>query len=130
MRDSSYRSERPNFSNKFSKLIFHSIFTMKGVKEKKSGRSLLLANWTIDFCLLSLKNVCWQSGKKQTFSISDELLFPYLFVLVRGDRDELGLLEHVRPECGVGQLQDVIGPYKVKPWLVLVHRVQDRLKKY
>ena len=62
-------------------------------------------------------------GKQRASSFS-----AYLFVLVGRDRDELSLLEHVGPERGVGQLQDVVGPHQVKPRLVLVHRVQDRLR--
>ena len=57
------------------------------------------------------------------FKLSDFL------VLVGGDSDELGLLEDVGPEGRVGQLQDVVGPHQVEPRLVLVHRVEDGLKK-
>ena len=52
-----------------------------------------------------------------------------LLVLVGGHGDELGLLEDVGSEGGVGQLENVAGPHKVEPGLVLVHRVQDRLGK-
>ena len=38
-----------------------------------------------------------------------------------------GHLEDVGPEGGVGELHDVGRPDQVEPWLVLVHRVQDRL---
>ena len=38
-----------------------------------------------------------------------------------------GHLEDVGPEGGVGKLHDVGRPHQVEPWLVLVHRVQDRL---
>ena len=55
-------------------------------------------------------------------------LITHLLVLVGGDGDELRLLEDVRPERGVGQLQDVVGAYQVEPRLVLVHRVQYGLK--
>ena len=51
-----------------------------------------------------------------------------LLVLVGCDGDELGLLEHVRPERRVRELEDVVGPDKVKPGLVLVHRIQDGLE--
>ena len=51
-----------------------------------------------------------------------------LLVLVGRDSDELGFLEDVSPERRVGQLQDVVGANQVKARLVLVHRVQDRLK--
>ena len=51
-----------------------------------------------------------------------------LLVLVGGDGDELRLLEDVRPERGVGQLDDVVGSDQVKSRLVLVHRVQDGLQ--
>ena len=37
-------------------------------------------------------------------------------------------LEDVGPEGGVGKLKDVARPHQVEPGLVLVHRVQDRLK--
>ena len=47
----------------------------------------------------------------------------YFFVLVRRDRDEFSLLEHVTPEGGIGKLQDVVGSDEMKPRLVLVHRV-------
>ena len=53
----------------------------------------------------------------------------HLLVLIGGDANELGLLEDVRPERGVGQLDDVIGSDEVKSRLVLVHRVQDGLQK-
>ena len=56
-------------------------------------------------------------------------LITHLLVLVGGDGDELGLLEDVRPERGVGQLDDVVGSDEVKSRLVLVHRVQDGLQK-
>ena len=51
-----------------------------------------------------------------------------LLVLVGRDSDELGFLEDVSPERRVRQLQDVVGANQVKARLVLVHRVQDRLK--
>lgn len=53
----------------------------------------------------------------------------HLLVLIGGHRDEFRLLENVTPERGVGKLQDVVGPHQVKPWLILVHRVQYRLEK-
>ena len=40
----------------------------------------------------------------------------------------MGLFEDVGSEGGVGQLENVAGPHKVEPGLVLVHRVQDRLE--
>ena len=49
--------------------------------------------------------------------------------MVGGDGDELRLLEDVRPERGVGQLDDVVGSDEVKSRLVLVHRVQDGLQE-
>jgi hypothetical protein len=52
-----------------------------------------------------------------------------LLVLIGCDSNEVALLEHVGPECGVGELHDVTGPHQVEPGLVLVHRVQDRLKE-
>ena len=51
-----------------------------------------------------------------------------LLVLVGCDGDELGLLEHVRPEGGIRQLGNITGPDKVEPRLVLVHRVQNGLQ--
>lgn len=54
--------------------------------------------------------------------------FSYLFILIRGDRDEFRLLEDIRPEGRVRQLEDIVGPHQVEPRLVLVHGVQDRLR--
>ena len=53
----------------------------------------------------------------------------HLLVLIGGDGDELGLLEDVRSERGVGQLDDVVGSDEVKSRLVLVHRVEDGLQR-
>ena len=44
-----------------------------------------------------------------------------LLILIGRHSDELGLLEDVRPEGGVGQLEDVAGSHQVEPRLVLVH---------
>ncbi len=55
--------------------------------------------------------------------------YTYLFILVGRDRDELRLLEHISPEGGVGQLEDVVGPDQVEPRLVLVHRVENGLQQ-
>ena len=52
-----------------------------------------------------------------------------LLVLIGSDPDELALLEDIGSEGGVGQLHDVAGPHQVEPGLVLVHRVQNCLKK-
>ena len=52
-----------------------------------------------------------------------------LLILIGRHRDELGLLEHVGPEGGVRQLQDVVGPHQVEPRLVLVHGVEDGLER-
>ena len=52
-----------------------------------------------------------------------------LLVLVGSDSNELSLPEHVGPEGGVGQVRDVVGSDKMKPWLIFVHRVQDCLQK-
>ena len=52
----------------------------------------------------------------------------HLVILIRGHRHEVGLREHVGPERGVGELQDVVGPHDVEPGLVLVHGVQDSLE--
>lgn len=52
----------------------------------------------------------------------------YFFILVSCHSNELRLFEDVRPEGGVRQLQDVVGSHQVEPGLVLVHRVQDRLR--
>ena len=70
------------------------------------------------------------SGISESFSewIVVDLELSDLLVLVGRDPDELGLLEDVRPERRVGQLQDVVGADQVKAWLVLVHGVQDCLK--
>jgi len=53
-----------------------------------------------------------------------------LFVLVRGDGDELGLAEDVRAERTVRKVDDVRRSYHVKPRLVFLHRVEDRLHKH
>lgn len=55
--------------------------------------------------------------------------FAYFFVLVGCNRDELGLLEDVRPKRRVRQLQDVISSHQVKSRLILVHGVQYRLQE-
>lgn len=52
----------------------------------------------------------------------------HLVVLVGGDRDEVGLGEHVGAERAVGQLQDVVGSHDVEARLVLVHGVQNGLQ--
>ena len=57
-----------------------------------------------------------------------DLQLRHFLVLICCDCDELALLEHVGPEGGVGELEDVAGPDQVEPRLVLVHRVQDRLR--
>ena len=44
-----------------------------------------------------------------------------LLILIGRHCYELGLLEDVRPEGGVGQLEDVAGSHQVEPRLVLVH---------
>lgn len=58
-----------------------------------------------------------------------DLQLRHFLVLICCHCDELALLEHVGPEGGVGELEDVAGPDQVEPRLVLVHRVQDRLDK-
>ena len=52
----------------------------------------------------------------------------YLLILVSGHSDERRLLEDVRAERAVGQLQDVVRSDEMEPRLILMHRVQDRLK--
>merc|ERR1712079_940011 len=52
-----------------------------------------------------------------------------LLILISCHRNKLGFFEDVGSEGGVGQLENVAGPHKVEPGLVLVHRVQDRLSK-
>ena len=56
------------------------------------------------------------------------VLQSHLFILICCDCDELALLEHVRPEGGVGKLHDITGSDKVEAGLVLVHRIQNRLE--
>ena len=56
-----------------------------------------------------------------------DLELRHFLVLVGGHGDELTFFEDVGSEGGVGQLENVAGPHKVEPGLVLVHRVQDRL---
>ena len=51
-----------------------------------------------------------------------------LFILISRHANELGLFEDIRPEGGVGQLEDVVGPDEVEPGLVLVHGVQYSLQ--
>lgn len=62
------------------------------------------------------------------YNIINKVYDTNLFILIGGDCDELGLLEDVRPEGGVWQLQDVVGADQVEPRLVLMHRVQYRLR--
>ena len=52
----------------------------------------------------------------------------YLFILVGCDRYEFSLFEDVGAESRVGQFEDVIGTYEMKPWLILMHRVQNCLE--
>lgn len=54
----------------------------------------------------------------------------YLIVLISCDSDEVSLREHVSPERAVGELQDVVGPHDMKPGLVFVHGIKNRLWKY
>ena len=58
-----------------------------------------------------------------------DLAITYLLILISCHCNKLGLFEDVGSEGGVGQLENVAGPHKVEPGLVLVHRVQDRLGK-
>lgn len=60
--------------------------------------------------------------------LESKLIDTYFFVLVSRHRNELGLFKHVRPERRIRQLQDIVGPHQVKPGLVFVHRIQDRLE--
>lgn len=53
----------------------------------------------------------------------------YLFVLICGDGNEFRFFEHIRPERRVRQLEDVVGSDQMKPWLVLVHGVEYRLRE-
>ncbi len=52
----------------------------------------------------------------------------HLFVLIGGDSDELGLLEHERVELAPWQLDDVVLLDDVEARLVLVHRVEYGLR--
>lgn len=54
----------------------------------------------------------------------------YLIVLISCDSDEVCLWKHVSPERAVGELQDVVGPHDMKPGLVFVHGIKNRLWKY
>ena len=54
---------------------------------------------------------------------------PYLVVLVGCDCDELGLREEAGFKGAVGKLLDVIRLHNVKPWLIFVHRIENRLQK-
>ena len=53
----------------------------------------------------------------------------YLLVLVRRHGDELRLLEHVRAERAVRQLEDVVGAHQVKTRLIFMHGVENGLKE-
>lgn len=88
-----------------------------------------------EFCKFSVKNVdrgwrharyCTNFGSK--FELTLKKVVAYLFILICGDGDELGLFEDVRPKRRVGQLEYVVRPHQMKPRLVLVHRVQYRLQ--
>lgn len=52
----------------------------------------------------------------------------YFFVLVCGDCDELCLVEDEGSEGAVGETVEVTRLHEVKARLVLVHRVEDRLR--
>ena len=73
--------------------------------------------------------IFWSSSLTESFSewIVIDLQLSDLLILVGCHSYELGLLEDVRPEGGVGQLEDVAGPHQVEPRLVLVHGVEDGL---
>ena len=49
------------------------------------------------------------------------IISAHLFILVGSNSDELCFFEHIRSECGVGKLQDVICSHQVKSRLILVH---------
>ena len=63
------------------------------------------------------------SGLTEAFSkwIVINLELSDLLILIGRHSNELGLLEDVGPEGGVGQLEDVAGSHQVEPRLVLVH---------
>ena len=53
----------------------------------------------------------------------------YLVILVGSDGYELGFGVNKSSKCSILQLHNVTGTYKMEPWLVLVHRVQNCLKQ-
>ena len=53
----------------------------------------------------------------------------YLVVLVGCDCDELGLREDAGFKGAVGKLLDVIRLHHVKPRLIFVHGIENRLQK-
>lgn len=54
---------------------------------------------------------------------------PYLVVLIGCDSDEVSLGKDVGPEGTVWKFQNVVGSHDMKPGLVFVHGVQNRLKR-
>ena len=77
----------------------------------------------------SLFTALASSSVSESFSegIVIDLQLSDLLILISRYSNELGLLEHVGPEGGVGQLEDVVGSDQMEPRLVLVHRVEDGL---
>ena len=52
----------------------------------------------------------------------------YLFILIRGDSNELGLFEDVSSERAAWQRIEIIGLNQMKSRLVFVHGVQNSLQ--
>ncbi|GIY15034.1 hypothetical protein CEXT_324691 [Caerostris extrusa] len=99
---------------------------------KRSGRNyrLLVGDQTFINMIVSLESVAlianW-SNKTWIVGVNRKFLMN-LKLLLGSDCDELCLLEDVSPEGGVGELQNIVCPHQMEPGLVLVHRVQDRLR--
>jgi len=53
----------------------------------------------------------------------------YLFILVGSYGDKFSFFKNVGTEGWVGKFQNIVGADEVKPGLVLVHWIQDRLEK-
>ena len=83
----------------------------------RSNVSYLVKNYILLFIIFGA------SGLSEPFSerIVINLELSDLLILIGRHSDELGLLEDVGPEGGVGQLEDVAGSHQVEPRLVLVH---------
>lgn len=66
------------------------------------------------------------SSRHETNSLNDKKCL-YLFILIRGNGNELGFDEREGLEITEGMFVRVVRSSDVNSWLVLVHRVEDSL---